>query len=60
MMKLLINQTVLQQGLQRGLVLSTNLDGIARQEWYASQRRAAELGFRASVAERDRPFRDGL
>jgi enoyl-CoA hydratase len=60
MMKLLINQTVLQQGLQATQVLGTILDGIARHtpEGYAFQRRAAELGFRAAVAERDQPFRD--
>jgi enoyl-CoA hydratase len=60
MMKLLVNQTVLQQGLQATQALGTILDGIARHtpEGYAFQRRAAELGFRAAVAERDQPFRD--
>ncbi len=61
MMKLLINQTVLTQGLNTAQVLATMFDGIARhtQEGYAFQKRAAEVGFKQAVKERDEPFADG-
>ncbi len=60
MMKLLVNQTVLAQGLQATQVLGTILDGISRhtREGYAFQQRAAEVGFRQAVRERDEPFGD--
>jgi enoyl-CoA hydratase len=61
MMKLLINQTMLAQGLNPAQVLATMFDGIARhtQEGYAFQKRAAEVGFKQAVKERDEPFGDG-
>ena len=60
MMKLLINQTVLAAGLQPAQSLGTILDGIARhtKEGYAFQSRAAEVGFKQAVRERDEPFGD--
>ncbi|MDQ3175058.1 MAG: crotonase/enoyl-CoA hydratase family protein [Acidobacteriota bacterium] len=61
MMKLLINQTMLAQGLNTTQVLATMFDGIARhtQEGYAFQKRATEVGFKQAVKERDEPFADG-
>lgn len=61
MMKLLINQTMLAQGLNTAQILGTMFDGIARhtQEGYAFQKRAAEVGFKQAVKERDGPFADG-
>lgn len=60
MMKLLVNQTLLQGGLPAVQVLGTFLDGITRHtpEGYAFQRRAAEAGFKQAVRERDEPFGD--
>jgi len=60
MMKLLVNSTVQQQGLQTTQVLGTVFDGIARHtpEGYEFQRRAAEAGFKEAVRERDEPFGD--
>jgi enoyl-CoA hydratase len=60
MMKLLLNQSVMQQGLHTTQVLGTVFDGITRHtpEGYAFQQRAAEAGFRQAVRERDEPFGD--
>src|SRR5687767_9329999 len=60
MMKLLVNQVVAAQGLHATQVLGTVFDGIARHtpEGYAFQQRAAEVGFRQAVKERDEPFGD--
>ncbi|MCA9713583.1 MAG: crotonase/enoyl-CoA hydratase family protein [Myxococcales bacterium] len=60
MMKLLINQTVMAQGLHTTQLLGTLLDGAARHtpEGHAFARRAAEVGFKAAVRERDEPFGD--
>lgn len=60
MMKLLINQTLMGQGLQTSQMLGTLFDGIARhtKEGYAFQKRAAEGGFKQAVKERDAPFDD--
>jgi enoyl-CoA hydratase len=60
MMKLLVNQSLLAQGLHATQVLGTVFDGITRHtdEGYAFQRRASEAGFRQAVAERDEPFGD--
>lgn len=60
MMKLLLNQTVLAQGLATTQLLGVVFDGIARHtpEGYAFQQRAAEVGFRQAVRERDEPFGD--
>lgn len=60
MMKLLLNQTVMAQGLHATQLLGTVFDGVARHtpEGYAFQRRAAEVGFKQAVRERDEPFGD--
>lgn len=60
MHKLLLNQSVASQGLAATQALATTFDGIARHtaEGYAFQRRAAEVGFRQAVRERDEPFGD--
>jgi enoyl-CoA hydratase len=60
MMKLLVNETLHEQGLHAAQVLGTVFDGVARhtREGYAFQRRAAESGFREAVRERDEPFGD--
>lgn len=60
MMKLLINQTMLGQGLNTAQLLGTIFDGIARhtKEGYAFQKRATEVGFKQAVKERDEPFAD--
>jgi enoyl-CoA hydratase len=60
MMKLLINQSLYQQGLQATQVLGTLLDGAARHtpEGYAFQGLAAREGFREAVRQRDQPFGD--
>jgi enoyl-CoA hydratase len=58
MMKMLVNQALYAQGLQATQVLGTLFDGVARhtREGYAFQARAAEVGFKEAVAERDAPF----
>jgi enoyl-CoA hydratase len=60
MMKLLLNQTVMAQGLHTTQLLGTFFDGVSRhtQEGYAFQQRAAEVGFKQAVSERDSPFGD--
>ncbi len=60
MMKLLLNQTVMAQGLHTTQLLGTMLDGVARhtKEGYAFQARAAEAGFKTAVQERDGPYGD--
>ena len=60
MMKLLLNQTVLAQGLAAAQTLGTLFDAVARHtpEGYAFQQRAAEVGFKQAVSERDEPFGD--
>jgi enoyl-CoA hydratase len=60
MMKLLVNQELLSGGLYSTQVLGTVFDGIARHtaEGHAFQQRAAEVGFRQAVRERDEPFGD--
>jgi enoyl-CoA hydratase len=60
MMKLLLNQTVMSQGLAATQILGTIFDGIARHtpEGYAFQQRAMETGFKQAVRERDEPFGD--
>jgi enoyl-CoA hydratase len=60
MMKLLVNQTVLAAGLPATQFLGTVFDGITRhtKEGYAFQQRAAEVGFKQAVRERDEPFGD--
>jgi len=58
MHKLLLNQSVLASGMQGAQVLSTVFDGIARHtpEGYAFQQRAAAVGFKQAVRERDEPW----
>ncbi len=60
MMKLLINQTVQAAGLQPTQIIGTIFDGITRhtKEGYAFQQRAAEVGFKKAVQERDEPYGD--
>ncbi len=61
MHKLLINQTVLGAPVAATQAMGTFFDGIARHsaEGYAFANRAAEVGFRQAVKERDEPFGDG-
>jgi enoyl-CoA hydratase len=60
MMKLLLNQSLIAQGLPTTQLLGTVFDGIARHtpEGYAFQARAAAAGWREAVRERDEPFGD--
>ncbi|MCA9636153.1 MAG: crotonase/enoyl-CoA hydratase family protein [Myxococcales bacterium] len=60
MMKLMVNQSIVQQGLYTSQVLGTVFDGITRHtpEGYAFAARAREVGFRQAVRERDQPFGD--
>jgi enoyl-CoA hydratase len=60
MMKLLVNQSLYQQGLQATQVIGTLLDGAARHtpEGYSFQGLAARQGFREAVRLRDEPFGD--
>jgi enoyl-CoA hydratase len=58
MMKLLVNQALYAQGLHATQALGVFFDGVARHtvEGYAFQRRAAEVGFKQAVRERDEPY----
>jgi enoyl-CoA hydratase len=60
MMKLLVNQSVYQQGLHATQVIGTLLDGTARHtaEGYAFQGLAVREGFKEAVRQRDEPFGD--
>jgi enoyl-CoA hydratase len=60
MMKLLLNQSVLAQGLHTTQLVGTLFDGAARhtKEGYAFQQRAMKAGFKQAVHERDDPFGD--
>lgn len=60
MMKLLVNQTLGAAGLQATQILGTVFDGITRhtKEGHGFQQRAAEVGFKQAVRERDEPFGD--
>jgi enoyl-CoA hydratase len=60
MMKLLVNQQTMAQGLHATQVLGTVFDGITRHtaEGFAFQQRAAAAGFKEAVRERDEPFGD--
>ncbi len=59
MMKLHLNQVV-AAGLHTSQILGTVFDGVARhtKEGYTFQQRAAEVGFKQAVRERDEPFGD--
>ncbi|GAC1379710.1 MAG: crotonase/enoyl-CoA hydratase family protein [Marmoricola sp.] len=61
MVKLALNSALLSQGVHTSQLISTVFDGISRHtpEGYAFQQRAAEVGFRQAVRERDgEPFND--
>lgn len=60
MMKLLLNQSVMQQGLHSTQILGTVFDGITRhtKEGYAFQQEAMAKGFMSAVKSRDEPFDD--
>ena len=60
MLKLLCNQTVENMGFSSSRQLGTLFDGIARhtQEGLDFVDRAAQVGFRQAVRERDDPFQD--
>ena len=61
MVKLALNSALLSQGVHTSQMISTVFDGISRHtsEGYAFQQRAAEVGFRQAVRERDgEPFND--
>lgn len=60
MMKLLLNQAMMAQGLHTTQMLGTIFDGIARHtmEGHAFQQRAMHAGFKQAVRERDEPFGD--
>jgi enoyl-CoA hydratase/carnithine racemase len=60
MSKLLVNQSILAQGLAGTQALGTFFDGIARHtpEGHAFARRMAEVGHRQAVRERDEPYGD--
>jgi enoyl-CoA hydratase len=60
MHKLLLNQTVLAQGLHASQLLGVVFDGIARHtpEGHAFATRARTAGFKTAVRDRDDPFGD--
>jgi enoyl-CoA hydratase len=60
MAKLALNSALYAQGVANSGMISTVFDGISRhtREGYAFQRRAAEIGFRDAVRERDEPYGD--
>ena len=60
MMKLLLNQTLMSQGLHTTQILGTLLDGMTRHtsEGHAFVRTAATEGWKEAVRQRDEPFGD--
>lgn len=61
MVKLALNSALLAQGVANSQMISTVFDGVSRhtREGYAFQQRAAEIGFKDAVRERDaEPFDD--
>jgi enoyl-CoA hydratase len=60
MVKLALNSSLLASGVANSAMVSTVFDGISRhtREGYAFQQRAAEVGFRQAVRERDDTFGD--
>lgn len=60
MMKLMLHQNAMNQGLYSAQTLGVLADGIARhtREGHGFQQRAAEVGFKQAVRERDDPFGD--
>jgi enoyl-CoA hydratase len=61
MVKLALNSALLAQGVATSGMVSTVFDGVSRhtREGYAFQMRAATVGFREAVRERDEAFGDG-
>lgn len=60
MVKLALNSALLAQGVATSAMISTVFDGISRHtpEGYGFAQRAAEVGFREAVRQRDEPFGD--
>jgi enoyl-CoA hydratase/carnithine racemase len=60
MVKLALNSALFAQGVANSGMVSTVFDGVSRhtREGYAFQQRAATVGFREAVRERDEPFGD--
>lgn len=60
MVKLALNSSLLSQGVANSAMVSTVFDGVSRhtREGYAFQMRAATVGFRQAVRERDEAFGD--
>jgi enoyl-CoA hydratase len=60
MVKLALNSSLLASGVATSQMVSTVFDGVSRhsREGYAFQQRAAQVGFRQAVRERDEPFGD--
>jgi enoyl-CoA hydratase len=60
MVKLALNSSLLASGVATSQMISTVFDGVSRhtREGYAFQQRAAEVGFKQAVRERDEPFGD--
>jgi enoyl-CoA hydratase len=60
MAKLALNSSLLASGVANSMMVSTVFDGVSRhtREGYAFQQRAAAVGFRQAVAERDEPYGD--
>lgn len=60
MAKLALNSALYNQGVANSGMISTVFDGISRhtREGYAFQLRAATVGFREAVRERDEPYGD--
>lgn len=60
MAKLALNSALLAQGVATSGMIGTVFDGVSRhtREGYAFQLRAATVGFREAVRERDEPFGD--
>jgi enoyl-CoA hydratase len=60
MVKLALNSALLAQGVATSGMVSTVFDGVSRhtREGYAFQQRAATVGFRDAVRERDEAFGD--
>jgi enoyl-CoA hydratase len=60
MVKLALNSALVAAGVQNSTMISTVFDGVSRhtREGYAFQLRAATVGFREAVRERDEAFGD--
>ena len=60
MVKLALNSSLLASGVANSQMVSTVFDGVSRhsREGYAFQQRAAQVGFKQAVRERDEPYGD--